>query len=77
MINYFEVGQKVYDIRKGQGVVICVDLTPKVLSYAVTVDFANNIRAYYTPDGRYSNFDLCPCLFQNMPIIVENIPLLN
>jgi len=71
---YFEIGQKVYDVRFGNGVVTQVDVDD--VDYPITVKFDTNDNEGFTFDGKYHINDENPSLFQVPPIITQNVPII-
>lgn len=63
----FQVGQKVWDVVRGGGVV--VDIWEGE-TYSVNVEFANE-EEYYTSDGKYREEDVRPSLYPYEPKIVK------
>jgi len=74
MNKYFKTGMIVWDIRKGEGIVLNVDLDQKE-EFVVKVSFCDETVNYYTYDGKYSKFHKYPILFQNKPIVIDNIKI--
>lgn len=71
MEKYFEIGQKVWDVRFGEGVVISVEYSP---DYPIEVKFESGYQRY-TNDGIWRRGDSYPSLFQTAPIITPNVPI--
>ena len=72
MEKYFKIGQKVWDVRFGEGV---VDRIESALIYAIGVKFKYGDQAY-TEYGRFCDEDINPSLFQTYPIITSNVPII-
>lgn len=62
----FKVGQTVWDVRKGKGVVMRVD---KGQGYPIVVDFEDTSACCYTIDGKYNRNDKHPSLYFSEPKI--------
>src|SRR5574343_729077 len=71
MIKYFEVGQKVYCMVNGEGI---VTHTEHNSSFPLQVKFRNNVIAYYKLDGRFNN-NSKPILSQKPIPEIINEPL--
>ena len=63
----FIVGQKVWDVVRGEGVVTGID---KDEAYSVNVEFADE-EEFYAADGRYRENDAHPSLYPYEPKIVK------
>ena len=50
----FEVGQKIWDVVRGEGRVVRID---NDLDYPVVVDFDTGRRESYATDGKYAEYD--------------------
>ena len=50
----FEIGQKVWDVIRGRGVVVRID---NDLDYPVVVDFDTGRSESYATDGKYAEYD--------------------
>lgn len=75
--DMFRVGQKVWDVVRGEGVV--TDILEGE-TYSVNVELANE-EEYYTTDGKYREGDVRPSLYPYEPKIVkaesnENTPFI-
>ena len=67
----FHVGDVVYDVVKGRGIVICIN---KENTYPVVVNFRrSNAMYHYKKDGRFGSGDLIPSLYKyKVKIVPEN-----
>lgn len=74
MKKYFRVGQTVYDLRFGEGVVtnIVDDINDE---YPIEVLFNKVDKKDYTHDGKFTVSDDFPSLFQNPIEIIANEPI--
>ena len=65
--DMFQVGQKVWDVVRGEGVVTGIW---EGETYSVNVELANE-EEYYTTDGKYREDDVHPSLYPYEPKIVK------
>lgn len=65
--DMFQVGQKVWDVVRGEGVVTEIW---EGETYSVNVELANE-EEYYTADGKYREDDVHPSLYPYEPKIVK------
>ena len=73
MEKYFKLGQKVWDMRFGSGIVVGIS---DPFGFRISVDFEDGKSERYTEDGRFYNNDKNPSLFQTAPIITPNVPII-
>lgn len=72
MEKYFKVGQKVWDVRFGKGVVDRIEIN---IDYPIRVKF-KNVQHGYKNNGFWGEIDNFPSLFQTAPIITPNVPII-
>jgi len=72
-MKYFEVGQKVWDFRYGDGMVSGDDILDGV--HPIRVRFESHEQRY-TTDGKHSLVSSYITLFQTAPIITPNVPII-
>lgn len=60
-----KVGDRVWSLIYGWGVVTCIESLPCLLSYPIKVTFDNGVVSRYTKSGYHSTHQLYPELFWN------------
>ena len=71
MKNYFRVGQTVYDVRFGKGIVVSASYTKE---QPIRVKFCDQYETAYTVEGKSYEFHSHPSLYQNPIVTIPNDP---